>query len=254
MTRAQPLPIRCLRSAFSTASICSAAIAGSHLANFDTMRTAIPPAIGGSVKKLSYIHVLAATLAATLLYPSAAAAQQTSNRAAQAQNGVAADQQTNVPPKVQDAQDTVERAVKRFRVGVTGGIGLDPEIIDFGAHATFSPIFHSGVAFRPGLEFGVGELTTMFAINLDFTYTLPGATRQTRWAPYVGAGPTFGLSHRGFESTIDDSGNRFDFGDTDFDGGFNFIVGARSRGGMFMEMKATAYGVSNVKLLAGFTF
>ena len=71
----------------------------------------------------------------------------------------------------------------------------------------------------------------------------------------MGAGPNFALSHRGFESDESDDGrNRFDFSDTDFEGGFNFIAGARNRNGMFLEMKATAYGVSNVRLLAGFNF
>jgi hypothetical protein len=94
----------------------------------------------------------------------------------------------------------------------------------------------------------------MFAINLDVLYTLPGATRQTRWSPYIGAGPNFALSHRGFQTDADTQGNRFDFSDTNFDTGFNFIAGARSRGGLFFEMKATAYGVTNVRLLAGFNF
>ena len=47
---------------------------------------------------------------------------------------------------------------------------------------------------------------------------------------------------------------RFDFSDTDLDGGMNFIVGMRRQSGMFFEMKATAWGVSNVRLLAGFNF
>ena len=124
----------------------------------------------------------------------------------------------------------------------------------FGAHAAFAPVFNRNVEFRPGIEFGVGEVTTLFGINLDVLYTLPGATRRTRWMPYFGAGPNFSLSHRGFETDRDERGNRFDFGDTDFDGGFNFIVGARNQSGVFFEMKATAYGVSNVRLLAGFNF
>jgi len=37
-------------------------------------------------------------------------------------------------------------------------------------------------------------------------------------------------------------------------GGMNFIVGTRKRSGAFFEMKATAWGVSNVRLLAGFNF
>ena len=48
--------------------------------------------------------------------------------------------------------------------------------------------------------------------------------------------------------------NRFDFGDTDFVSGFNFIAGARRPNGLFFELRATAYGVSNVKLLAGYNF
>ena len=148
----------------------------------------------------------------------------------------------------------MERAVERFRIGVEGGVGLDPELIQFGAHAAFAPIFSRNAEFRPGIEFGVGEVTTVFGINLDVLYSLPGATGQTRWMPYVGAGPNFSLSHRSFESDPDDDRNRFDFSDTDFDSGFNFIVGVRSQRGAFFEMKATAYGVSNVRLLAGFNF
>ncbi len=174
--------------------------------------------------------------------------------------------QQNVPAAVQQAEADVESAVERFGVGVQGGVGLDPEIIDFGAHATFGPIFRPTLRFRPGLEFGLGEVTTMFGINLDVLYTIPGFTPETRWLPYVGAGPNFSLSHRGFETEegdhvdvdgvpddVEDRG-RFDFSDTDFNGGMNFIVGMRRQTGMFFEMKATAWGVSNVRLLAGFNF
>jgi hypothetical protein len=105
----------------------------------------------------------------------------------------------------------------------------------------------------------------MFGINVDILYTIPGFTRETRWLPYVGAGPNFALSHRGFETDesehvdidgaiVDEDGGRFDFGDTDFSGGMNFIVGMRQARGTFFEMKATAWGVSNVRLLAGFNF
>ncbi len=195
--------------------------------------------------------------ATVLLFPSAAPAQQESVALVRPETLAgepSRSQQSNVPPPARQAEDAVERAVERFRIGVAGGVGLDPELIQFGAHAAFAPIFSPNVEFRPGIEFGLGELTTLFGINLDVLYTLPGATRGTRWMPYVGAGPNFALSHRGFESEIDDSGNRFDFGDTDFNGGFNFIAGARSQSGLFFELKATAYGVSNVRLLAGFNF
>ena len=173
--------------------------------------------------------------------------------------------QQNVPPAGQRAEAEVESAVERFGIGVQGGVGLDPEIINFGAHATFGPLFRPNVQVRPGIEFGLGEVTTLFGINVDVLYTLPGAARDTRWLPYVGAGPNFTLSHRGFETdegdhvdtngnSTDDDRSRFDFSDTDFNGGMNFIVGMRRSSGMFFEMKATAWGVSNVRLLAGFNF
>lgn len=173
---------------------------------------------------------------------------------AQARNE--AQQQPNVPAAVQDVEGAVERTVRRFRIGVEGGVGLDPELIMFGAHGAFGPVFHPNIEFRPGIEFGVGEVTTLFGVNLDVLYILPGATRQTRWTPYAGAGPNFTLSHRGFESDDEevDDRNRFDFSDTDVSGGFNFIAGVRNRSGVFLELKATAYGESNIRLLAGFNF
>jgi hypothetical protein len=143
----------------------------------------------------------------------------------------------------------------RFRLGVVGGIGLDPELIEFGAHAVYGPIFTPGFEFRPGVDFGLGEVTTTFGINLDGIYTLGGTVGDRSWTPYVGAGPNFALSHRGFDTENEnDDRNRFDFSDTDFISGFNFIAGARRSNGTFLELKATAYGVSNVRLLAGFTF
>ena len=165
----------------------------------------------------------------------------------------------------QQVADDAERTARRFRVGVEGGVGLDPQILDVGAHATFGPVFRPNLQFRPGVEIAGGEITTVFGINLDVLYNVPGFSRDARWMPYVGAGPSFGLSHRGFETDeiehVDenavpnaDDRNRFDFSDTDFNAGMNFVIGMRRQNGMFFEMKATAWGVSNVKLLMGTTF
>lgn len=208
------------------------------------------------MRALSPVHLTAIAIAGAVLLaaPLTASAQEPSRLAVQ--QSVSASDQQNVPPKAEQTEDAVERAVKRFGIGVEAGVALDPELIMFGAHGTFGPIFHQGVQFRPGIEFGVGEVTTTFGINLDVLYTLPGATRQTRWAPYVGAGPNFSLSHRGFDSTTtgENPNNRFNFSDTSFEAGMNFIAGVRNRNGLFLEMRATAYGVSNVGLMAGFNF
>ena len=195
---------------------------------------------------MNKVHIFIVAVTALVICPHVVAAQQ------------------NVPAPAQRAAAEVESTARRFGAGVQGGIGLDPEIIDFGAHATFGPIFRPNVQLRPGIEVGLGEITTLFGINVDVLYTFPGYTSDTRWIPYVGAGPNFSLSHRGFETeegdhvdvdgTDDEDGGRFDFSDTDFEGGMNFIVGMRRQSGMFFEMKATAWGVSNVRLLAGFNF
>ena len=167
-----------------------------------------------------------------------------------------------------DARAQERDADSGLRFGVLGGIGLDPELIVFGGQAQFGPLFHEDLQIRPGVEFGMGEITSMLGVNVDVLYRLPGSTGQSRWMAFVGAGPTFGLSHRGFGTDIGDddnvntagvndvdpSRNRFDFSDTDFNGGMNFIAGARNQGGLFFELRATAWGVSNVRFVAGFNF
>jgi hypothetical protein len=193
----------------------------------------------------------------TLVLPYAAVAQEHDSTAMTApQLTQSAERPSNVQAPAAQTQASVELAVRRFRVGVSGGVGFDPELIDFGAHGAFGPIFTPAFEFRPGVEFGLGELTTMFGINLDVLYMFPG-TAENRWMPYLGAGPNFALSHRDLnldDDDEDDDGNRFDFSDTDFEGGFNFIAGARNPRGLFFELKATAGGVTNVRLLAGFNF
>ena len=213
--------------------------------------------IGGNVQNSGHQNTasFAITVAiTTLLHAAVASGQQVTPAPSWNSRTASSAAQQNAPAPAQDAQDAVERAVRRFGIGVEGGVGLDPELIVFGAHGTFGPIFNPNVQFRPGIEFGLGEVTTTFGINLDVLYTLPGSVGQSRWRPYAGAGPNLSLSHRGFDSSKADEGNRYDFSDTDFEGGFNFIAGVRTRNRTFLEMRATAYGVSNVRLLVGFTF
>ena len=204
------------------------------------------------------LPAICAALTALLVIPYSASAQgrESSNDVAAERPAAVLAQQDNVPQEARQAEAAVERAVRRFRIGVDAGVGLDPELIMFGGHGTFGPIFHRNVDFRPGIEFGLGELTTLMGINLDVVYRLPGATSNTRWTPYMGAGPNFTLSHRAFEDEDDedDDGNRFDFSDTDFVSGFNFFAGAETTNGMFVEFKATAWGVSTIRFLVGYNF
>ncbi len=209
-------------------------------------------------KHQAWIHVRIGTALIVIASCSAVSSAQQLIDPAEASStpGVAAAEQDaqppNVPQPARTAEADVERTVRRFRIGVEGGVGLNPELIEFGAHAAFGPIFRRGIEFRPGVQFGVGEVTTLFAINLDVLYLFPESAAGARWVPYGGAGPNFALSHQGFQATT--TTNRFNFSDTTFDNGFNVIVGARNRNGVFVELKATAYGVRNVALLGGFNF
>jgi len=160
--------------------------------------------------------------------------------------------QDPVPPNVRRLERQIERQVRRFRVGVRGGTALDPELISIGAHATLGPFFDPNVSFRPNVELAFGEVTTLLALNLEGIYRLSPATRQTRWTTYVGAGPNFSFSHRGFEG--EENGDRFDFGEFDWDTGFNFLIGVENRNGVFVELKATAYASPHIRLLIGRTF
>lgn len=209
------------------------------------------------MKRLFSTYALVASLMAVC--PSLALAQDATlqARADVSPAGVAANDQA----PAQGAQNAVTEAVKKWNIGVEGGISLDPEMITFGVFGSFGPVFSPSVRFRPGLYTSFGELTTEFGIDLDVLYTIPNS--GAAWHTYVGGGPNFALSHKSFTAPPDsDSGDgttdgtetdRFDFSDTSFDTGLNFIVGA-SKGKGFFEMRATAYGVSNVKLLAGFRF
>jgi hypothetical protein len=85
------------------------------------------------MKRLSVSYKSMATVAALLLSSAAASAQQTSASLSDSLGAQSAPAQQNVPAKVADAEDKVERDVKRFGIGVEAGVGLDPEIIDLGA-------------------------------------------------------------------------------------------------------------------------
>lgn len=234
----------------------------------------------------SVIRRFTLTFAFFLMACGVAVAQQPADRPAHLAGTFAlADQDRpgNVPAGVRQATQDAERTARRFRIGFEGGVGLDPELIMLGGHAAFGPLFKDNIEFRPGVELGFGEITTLLSINLDVFYVFPGVSRTATWTPYVGAGPAFGLSHRGFVAEgsdanhVDVSGttttttgtttgtttttasttediNRFNFSDTDFNGGVNFIAGARTRRGRFLELRATAWGVSNIRIIAGFNF
>jgi hypothetical protein len=161
-----------------------------------------------------------------------------------------------VPVAVRQLEDSIKQSAKRYHIGMRGGFALDPELVMLGAQAQFGPFFN-GVAFQPSLEFGFGEITTLIALNLDAMYRLPGASPTSRWSTFVGGGPGFNFSKRSFSTEgedVEEEEDRFSFSDLTADTGFNLFIGVQSRGGLFIELRATAYSSPHMRLTFGYNF
>jgi hypothetical protein len=171
------------------------------------------------------------------------------------QVGTASDQAKPIPPAVRDLEHNIERQARRWRVGVRAGAALDPELIVFGVHSQLGPIFHRDVFFRPNAEFAFGEVTDLIALNLEAVYRLPVTSRPAAWSPYVGAGPGFTFLHQSFQST-QGQGRNIDFGNFDFNTGFNILAGVQFRRGTFFEIKSSVYSrpAPVLRLIFGYNF
>lgn len=158
-----------------------------------------------------------------------------------------------VPAEVRRLERQIERQVRRYQAGVRAGVALDPELVLIGVHAQVGPFFNSDVYFRPNVEFAIGEVTALFALNPEVIYRLPLSSRQGRWSTYVGAGPGINFLHQSFER---DDGDRIDFGDFRSDVGLNILGGIRYRGGMFAELKTTVYSDPSptLRLIVGYNY
>ena len=160
-----------------------------------------------------------------------------------------------IPPEVGRVERDIERSARHYQVGVSAGVGLDPEVILVGATGQFGPIFTPDLYFRPGIEFGWGEVTTLFALNPEVVYRLPLTARNGRWSTYVGGGPGFNFIHQSFSQTTD-SGSRVDFHKFHGDSTLNILGGVQFRSGMFTEVKTSVYAQTApvLSLVIGYHF
>lgn len=170
------------------------------------------------------------------------------------QPGTSAEPAPAVPQAVRRIERDIERAVRKYQVGVRTGVGLDPELILAGVHAEFGPFFHPDVAIRPNVEFGFGEVTTLFALNLEAIYRLPLNSRTGRWSAYAGLGPGFNFLHQNFERKTGE--DRIDFGEFDGSVGLNILGGIQYRSGMFIELKTSLYAspAPTLRIILGYDF
>jgi hypothetical protein len=155
------------------------------------------------------------------------------------------------PPKeIRDLERDIEKGARKWQLGVRVGAGLDPELFLIGVHMAVGPIFSRDFYLRPNAEFGFGELTDMFALNLEGAYRLPINSRHGRWSSYVGAGPSFNFVHQGLER------REIDFGNFEYETGLNIFSGLRFRRGTFVEVKTNlwAHPVPTLRMMIGYTF
>jgi hypothetical protein len=172
-----------------------------------------------------------------------------------AAGGSSAGSSSVIPPEVRTLERNIERETRRFRVGVRGGVALDPELIMIGVQSQLGPFFHRNVYFRPNVEFAWGEVTALFALSPEVIYRLPISSRNPRWAPYFGIGPGFNFLHQNFEQN-GVGGKRIDFGEFHSDVGLNLIGGIEYRSGVFMELKTSVYSDPSptLRLVVGYNF
>jgi hypothetical protein len=160
------------------------------------------------------------------------------------------------PPKaIQDLEQDIEREVHRWRLGIRGGVALDPELISFGVQSRIGPIFSRKLTFRPSAEFSWGEVTDMIGINADVAYRLPISGPRARWTAYVGGGPAFNFVHQGFETQAG-QGRDIDFGNFEFDTALNIMGGMEFRSGTFAEVRTGIYAgpAPTFRLVIGHNF
>lgn len=160
-------------------------------------------------------------------------------------------QSAPVPEKIRDVESDIRRESRRWRIGIRGGAAFDPELFTFGVQSQMGPIFHPRVLFRPNAEFAFGEVTDLIALNLEAIYRFSPASRRGNWTPYLGAGPALIFIHQNFEA-----GRDIDFGNFDYETGFNVLGGMQSRRGTFVELKTSLYSgpAPKLRLIIGYTF
>lgn len=159
------------------------------------------------------------------------------------------------PPKeVRNLESDIRDEARRWRLGVRTGAALDPELFMFGVHTQIGPIFNKNVIFRPNAEFAFGEVTDLIALNLEAIYRLPVAARGRTWNTYFGAGPAFTFIHQNFERA-QDQGRDIDFGNFDYETGFNVLAGIQRRH-TFFEVKTSLYAkpAPTLRLILGYNF
>lgn len=165
-------------------------------------------------------------------------------------NGSAVEPVQAAPPpaQVQQLSNRIEGEARRWHVGGRIGVGFSPELFVFGVQTQIGPFFSPRLLFRPNTEFAFGELTDMFAINLEAAYRF-NTTFRHGWTPYFGLGPSLNFIHQGASS------GDVSFGNFSYKTGFNVLLGAQRRN-TFAELKTSLWSgqAPVLRLSIGYNF
>jgi hypothetical protein len=121
--------------------------------------------------------------------------------------------------------------------GVRGGVTMNPDQVHLGGHYE-SPALIDHLHFKPNIEIGFGDDTTLVAGNFEFVYKFG---EYGDWRFYAGGGPAI---------------NFYSFDDLDgrTEGGATALIGAESRQGLFFEVKLGAIDSPDFKFSVGWAF
>jgi len=159
-----------------------------------------------------------------------------------------------VPADIRSMESDIQKQVRRFGVGIRGGVALDQELVMIGGQARFGPFFNSNFSFRPSLEAGFGEASTLVAINLEGIYRLPLTMRQSKWSTYFGGGIGLNFNKLGLPNGLVASGEDVEIDNFQYDTVLTILVGVQFRSGMFTEIRAGAYGQPTIRIMLGYNF
>ena len=152
------------------------------------------------------------------------------------------------PPQVNQVANEIESEARNWHIGGRIGVGFSPELFLFGVQSQIGPVFSKHLLLRPNAEFGFGELTDMFALNLEAAYRFSSTSRRG-WTPYFGVGPSINFIHQSA------SNSSVSFSNFTYKTGFNVFLGAQKRK-TFVEMKTGLWSgqAPVLRLLIGYNF
>jgi hypothetical protein len=115
------------------------------------------------------------------------------------------------------------------------GVSADPDQFYFGLHYETRPLVDH-LVFRPNLEIGIGDDTTLAALNFEFAYKFQAP--KGSWKFYAGGGPALNIYS----------------GDKGAEPGFNVLLGIGHKDGLFFEVKVGAIDSPSFKFGVGYVF